>query len=126
LLILREECRLRLFEKSVLRRIFGPKRDEVTGDLRKLHKDELNDIHSSPNIVRVIKSRRRRWAGHVALWGRVEVYTVFWLGNVRERDHLEDPGLDGSTILRWIFRKWDVGVWTGSIWLRIGTGGGHL
>jgi len=47
-------------------------------------------------------------------------------GNLRERDHLGDPGVDGRIILRWVFRKWDVGVWTGSSWLRIGTGGGHL
>jgi len=53
------------------------------------------------------------------------IYGVF-LGNLRERDHLEDPGIDGSIILRWIFRKWDVGAWTGSRWLRIGTGGGNL
>ena len=52
--------------------------------------------------------------------------TGFWWGNLRERDHWEDPGVDGGIILRWIFRKWDVGVWTGSSCLRIGTGGGHL
>jgi len=51
-------------------------------------------------------------------------YTGFWWGNLRERDHLGDPGVDGRIILRWIFRKWDVGIWTGSSWLRIGTGGG--
>jgi len=50
----------------------------------------------------------------------------FWCGNLRERDHLGDPGVDGRTILRWTFRKWDVGVWNGSSWLRIWTGGGHL
>ena len=55
-----------MFENRVLRRIFGPKRDGVTGDWRKLHNDELNDLYSSPNIVQVIKSRRMRWAGHVA------------------------------------------------------------
>jgi len=61
-----EECRLRVFENRVLRRIFGPKRDEVTGEWRKLYNEELNDLYCSPNIVRVIKSRRIRWAGHVA------------------------------------------------------------
>ena len=65
-LTLREERRLRVFENRVLRRIFGPKRDGVTGEWRKLHNEELNDLYSSPNIVRVIKSRRMRWAGHVA------------------------------------------------------------
>jgi len=58
--------------------------------------------------------------------GRGEACTGFWWGNVREIGHMEDPGTDGRIILRWIFRKWDVGVWTGSIWLRIGTGGGYL
>ena len=60
------------------------------------------------------------------VWGREEVYTLFWWGNLREIDNLEDPGVDVRIILRWIFRTWDVGVWTGSIWLRIGTGGRHL
>jgi hypothetical protein len=58
--------------------------------------------------------------------GRVEVYTGFWWGNLSERDHFEDPDVDGRIILRWIFRKWDVRTWTESIWLRIGTVGGHL
>jgi hypothetical protein len=66
---LREERRLRVFENRALRRIFGPKTDEVTGELRKLHNEELNDLYSSPTIVRVIKSRRMRWAGHVACMG---------------------------------------------------------
>jgi hypothetical protein len=66
---LREECRLRVFENKVLRRIFGPKRDEVTGEWRRLHDKELYTLYSSPNIIRVIKSRRLRWAGHVARMG---------------------------------------------------------
>jgi len=64
-----EECRLRVFENQVLRRIFGARRDEVTGEWRKLHNEELKDLYSSPNIVRVIKSRRMRWVGHVAHMG---------------------------------------------------------
>jgi len=66
---LREERKLRVFENMVLRRIFGPRRDEVTGKWRRLHNEELNDLYLSPNIVRVIKSRRMRWAGHVARMG---------------------------------------------------------
>ena len=68
-LTLREESRLRVFENRVLRRIFGLKRDEVTGEWRKLHNEELNNLYPSPNILRVIKSRRMRWAGHVARMG---------------------------------------------------------
>ena len=60
------------------------------------------------------------------VWGRRQAYTGLWWGNLRERDNLGDRGVDGRIILRWVFRKWDVGVWTGSSWLRIGTGGGHL
>jgi hypothetical protein len=58
--------------------------------------------------------------------GRGEVCTGFWWGNLRVRLHMADPSIDGRIILRWIFRRWDVGVWTGLSWLRIGTGGGHL
>ena len=76
-LTLREERKLRVFENMVLRRIFGPRRDEVTGELSRLHNEELNDLYSSPNIVRVIKSRRMRWAGHVArVVEEREVYRV--------------------------------------------------
>ena len=76
-LTLRVERKLRVFENRVLRRIFRPRRDEVTGEWRKLHNEELNDLYSSPNIVRVIKSRRMRWAGHVARVGEERgVYSV--------------------------------------------------
>jgi len=67
-----------VFENRVLRRIFGPKRDEVTGEGRNLHEEELNDLYCSPNIFRVIKSIKMRWAGHVAHIGRGEVYSGFW------------------------------------------------
>jgi hypothetical protein len=63
---LREERRLRVFENRVLRKVFGPKRDEVTGEWRKLHNEELHDLYTFTNILRVVKSRRMRWAGHVA------------------------------------------------------------
>jgi len=70
---------MRAFENRVLRRISGPKRDEVTGEWRKLHNEELNDLYSSTNIIRVIKSRRKRWARHVARIGRGEVHTgCYW------------------------------------------------
>jgi hypothetical protein len=76
-LTLREEHRLRVFKNRVLRRIFGPKRDEVTGGWRKLHNEELHVLYSSPSIVRVIKARRMRWAGHVACRREVrDAYTI--------------------------------------------------
>jgi hypothetical protein len=97
----REEHRLREAENRVPRRIFGPKRDEVTGEWRILHEynRELIDLYCSQNIIWVIKSRRMRWEGHVALCGRGEVYTECWWVNLRERDHFEDPGVDGRKIL---------------------------
>jgi hypothetical protein len=115
-----------VFQNRVPRRIFGPIMDNVTGEWRKLRNVELHDMYFSPNIVQVIKLRRVRWAGQVAYMGEKRGYTAFWLRNLRERDHLEDPGVSGRITLRWIFRKRNVGAWTGSIWLRIGTGGGHL
>ena len=76
-----------MFEKRVLGRIFGPKRDEEIGEWRKLHNEEFQVLYSSPNIVRLIKSRRMRWAGHVARRGRGEACTGLWWGNPEEREH---------------------------------------
>jgi hypothetical protein len=104
---------------------FGPKRDEVTGECRKQHK-ELNDLYSLPTIVRVMKSRIMRLPGHVARMGWEKVFTRFWGGILRERDHCGDTGVGGRIILRRIFRKWNVKLWTRLSWLRIQTGGGHL
>ena len=80
--------------------IFGPRRDKVTGELKKLHNQELNDLNSSPSIVRVIKSRRMRWAGHIVRMGRGEEYTGFWWGNLREKNHFGDPVVDWRLTLR--------------------------
>jgi len=77
-LTLKEERGLRVFENKMLRRIFGSKRDEVTGEWRKLHNDELNDLYCSPNIVRVIKSTKMRWAGHVARVGERRGKETIW------------------------------------------------
>jgi hypothetical protein len=98
-LTLREEHRLRVFENKVLRRIFGPKREE-DGSWRKLH-NNLHNLSSSPNIVRVIKARRLRWAGHVARMGEGEVFTGFYLGNPKVRDHWEDLSVGGMITLSW-------------------------
>jgi hypothetical protein len=96
------------------------------GSEKKLHNEELNDLYSSPNIVRVIKSRRMKWAGLVGRMGEGRcVYRFLW-GNLRERDQWGDPGVDGRIILRWTFRKWGVGIWTGSSWLRLRTSGRHV
>jgi hypothetical protein len=83
-----------------LKRIFGPKRED-DGSWRKLHNDELHNLYSSPNIVRVIKSRRMRWAGHVARMGEGKVFTGFLLGGLKVRDHWEDLGIGERKTLRW-------------------------
>jgi hypothetical protein len=91
-LTLRKEQRLRVFENRALRRIFGSKKDGVTGEWRRLHNEELGALYSSANITRLIKSRTMRRAGHVARMGRGDVHIGFWCGDLREGDDLEDAG----------------------------------
>jgi hypothetical protein len=101
-LTLREEHRLRVLENRVLRRIFGPKREEVTRGLRKLHNEKFRKLYSSPCIIRVRKSRRMRWAGHVA---RIGENIGYWWKIQKERDHWEDQNVRGWTILKWILER---------------------
>jgi hypothetical protein len=116
-----------MFENRVLRKIFGLKRDKVTGEWGR-HNEELKDLYEPPNIIQVIKSRTG-WARRVArIWReREDVCTGFWWGNLREIVYLEDPGVDERIILRWIFKTWNgVGAWIGLNWIRIGIGGGRM
>jgi hypothetical protein len=125
-LTLREAHRLRVFENRVPRKIFGPKRDEVTGQWRKLHNEELRDLYSSPSMIRIIKSRRIRWAGMYHEWGRRGPRVGYWWESQRERVHYEDQDIGGWIILGWILERWEGVMWTGLVWLRIGTGGRAL
>jgi shikimate kinase len=84
---IKEEHRLRMLENRVLRRTFGPKRDEVTGGCRNLRNEELHNVKSSANIIIMIKSRNLRWVGHVARMGRREMRVRYWWKGQRERDH---------------------------------------
>jgi hypothetical protein len=90
-LTLREEGRLSVSENMVLRRVFGPRRDEVTSEWRKLHNEDLNDLYSLPNIVRVVKSRRMRWAGHVARMGEDRVAHRVLVGKPEGKGSLGRP-----------------------------------
>ena len=90
--------------------IFVPRSDEVRGEWRKLHNEELNYLYSSPNIVQVIKSKRIRWAGHVARMGDERVVYRVLVGKPEGRNHWGDLGVDGWIILGWISRGWDVGI----------------
>jgi len=125
-LTLREERRLRVFENRVLRRIFGPKRGGVRGEWREVHNEELHDLYCSSNVVRVKKSRRMRLTGHVA---RMEERRRVYRFLMRESEGKRPLGRTRS---RWEdnnkmdLQEVDMGVWTGSHWLRIGTVGGHL
>jgi hypothetical protein len=94
-----------VFENRVLRRIFGPKRDEVTGKWRKLHSGELHNLDSPPAIIRQIKSRRMRWAGHVACMGEGRNIYMVLVGKPKGKIHLEDRGIDGRLGLEWILGR---------------------
>ena len=122
-----EEDRLRMFENRVLRGIFGPKRDEVTGEWRRLHNEELNDLYSSPNIIRVIKSRRMRWAGHVARMGEGRGAYRVLVGRPEGRRPFGRPRRRWEDNIKMDLQEvgW-VWAWTELIWPRIGTGGGLL
>jgi hypothetical protein len=104
-------------------RIFGLKRDEVTGGWRKLHNEELHNLYSPPSIIRMIKLRRMRWEEHVARMGRRGMHIGYWWESQNESDHWEDQGVGGWTILKWTLERWDRMVWIGLTWLRIGTNG---
>jgi hypothetical protein len=88
---LREEHRLRVFENRVLRKIFEPKRDEITGGWRKLHNEELHNLYISPSIIRIIKSRRMRWTGHVARMGKQRYAYRLLVGNPEGKRPLGRP-----------------------------------
>jgi hypothetical protein len=120
---LREEHRLRVFENRVLRRIFGPKREE-DGQWRKLHTDEHRSLYSSPNIVGGIKSRRMRWAGHVARTGGRGVYRVL-VGRPESKRPLGRPRLSWEDNINMDLRYESMGR-SGFDWLRRGTSGGLL
>jgi len=125
-LILKEERRLRVFENRLLRKIFGPKRDEVTREWRKLHNEELNDLYCSPNIVRVVKSTGMRWAGHVALMGESSgVYRVLVWKSEGKRP-FGRPRRRWEDNIKMDLQEVGYGALTGLIWLRLGTGGGLL
>jgi hypothetical protein len=119
---LREESRLRVFENRVLRKAFGPKRDEATGKWRKLHNEEPNDLYCSLSVIRTIKLRIMRLAGHVVHMSERKGVSLFRREKLRKREHLEEPGVEGRIILICNFGKCVVGAWTGSSWLRIGRG----
>jgi len=115
-----------VFENRVLRRIFGSNRYEVKGEWRKLHNEELNDLYCSPNILRVIKSRRMRWVGRVACLGEgTAVYRVL-VGKPQGKRPLGRSRRRWEDNIKLDLQEVGCGVWTESIWHRIRTVGGHL
>jgi hypothetical protein len=98
----------------------------MTGEWRKLHNEKLHGLYSSPTIVRVIKSRRMRWAENLARMDEGRDVCRVLVGKLDGNRYWRDPDVDGKIILIWIFRKWHVGVWTEVSWLRRVTVGGHL
>ena len=104
----------------------GPKRDGVTGEWRKLHNEELNDLYSSPNIVRMIKSRKMRWAGHVAHMGEERGVHRVLVGKLEGKRPLGRPRRRWEDNIKMDLQEVGCGGWTGWSWLRRGTGGGHL
>jgi len=122
---MREERRLRVFENRVLRRVFGPKRDEVTGEWIKLHNEELRDFYSLPNSVRVVKSRKMRWTGHVARVGEGRGVHRVLVGKPEGKRQLGWPRCGWEDNIKMDLLEVG-GVETGWSWLRIGAGGGHL
>jgi len=123
---MREERRQRVYENRVLRRIFGPKRDGATMEWTKPYNEELNDLYSSPNIFRVMKSGRIRWAGHVARMGEGKAYTGSWWGNQRGKIPLGRPRRKWEENIKTGLQSGMWGVWTRSSCLRRGAVGGHL
>jgi hypothetical protein len=123
-LTLREEHRLRVFEKRALRRIFGPKKDEVTGQRRMLNNGELHNLYSSPDIIRQIKSRRMRWVGYLAHMGEGRKMCRVLVGKPERNRPLERPRQRREDGIRMDIWETGWGVWSGFIWLRTGTGGG--
>jgi hypothetical protein len=125
-LTLREEPRVRVFENGVLRGIFGPKTDEVTGEWRKLHSEELHNLYSSPYITRQIKSRRMRWAVHVTRMGEGRKMYMVFVGKPEGKRPLGRPRRRWEDGIKMDLREIGWGVWGGFTWLRIGTVGGLL
>ena len=110
----------------MFRRLFGPKRDEVTGEWRKLHKEELSELYSLPNIVRVVKWRRMRWAGHVARMEEGRVMHRVLVGKPEGKRPLVRPRRRWEDNIKMDLQEVGGVVGTGWSWLRIGTGGGRL